>query len=60
MRISFEDYSTIEDNKKIELGSSSKHLIAREVAKKIDIIKDSKGKKYFDLLICKIKDLTVV
>lgn len=60
MRISFEDYSTIEDNKKIELGSSSKHLIAREVAKKIDIIKDSKGKKYFELLICKIKDLTVV
>ncbi len=59
MRNSFCDYCTIEDQKKIELGSSSKHLIAREVAKNINIIEDSTGKQYFKQLIEKIKNLGV-
>ena len=37
MRGSFEDYLEIEERKKVEFGTSSKHIIAREVAKEVNM-----------------------
>jgi putative ATP-dependent endonuclease of OLD family len=57
MRESFTDYATIEATKQTELGSSSKHIIARETAKSVDFNKESIGKLNFKLFVDKIKIL---
>jgi putative ATP-dependent endonuclease of OLD family len=57
MRDSFIDYETLETAQKSELGSSSKHIIAREVAKRVDLKEGSIGKNHIELFVGKIKKL---
>lgn len=59
IRKSFEDYLEKEVSLKKELGSSSKHLIARETAIQINLEKDSLGKLKMLELIEKIKNLKI-
>ncbi len=57
MRASFDDYEEIEERMRESLGSSSKHIIARETARLLNLDIESKGKKQLIGLIEKIKNL---
>jgi len=57
MRNSFVDYEEIERTKREELGNSSKHIIARETAKNINLEVNSIGKSRMINLIDRIKNL---
>ncbi|HMM80871.1 MAG TPA: AAA family ATPase [Pyrinomonadaceae bacterium] len=55
MRASFADYSDIEKQTIETLGSSSKNLIARETARRIDLGQVSDGRKKMEALIRQIR-----
>ncbi len=57
MRASFQDYSEVEKAVAEQLGSSSKNLIARETAKRIDLPTESEGTQQLQILIERIKRL---
>ena len=57
MRASFEDYKKIEAEQKELLGSSAKHIVARETAKEIAIDVESDGQQSILELIDRIKSL---
>lgn len=57
MRASFIDYLEIEEQMRETLGSSSKHIIARETARFVSLYEDSTGKKQLLELIERIKNL---
>ncbi len=58
LRASFDDYQTIEQQQKELLGSSSKHIVARETAKNISLEASDIGREKLDELIAHIKALT--
>lgn len=59
MRASFEDYAEIETDQKALLGSNSKHIIARETAKRVAIDVESVGQQRLLEVIERIKALEV-
>jgi putative ATP-dependent endonuclease of OLD family len=59
MRASFEDYAEIESEQKELLGSSSKHIIARETAKRVAIDVESVGQQRLLEVIERIKALEI-
>lgn len=59
MRASFEDYAEIEAEQKELLGSNSKHIIARETAKRVAIDVESVGQQRLLEVIERIKALEV-
>lgn len=59
MRASFEDYAEIEVEQKELLGSNSKHIIARETAKRVAIDVESVGQQRLLEVIERIKALEI-
>lgn len=57
MRTSFDDYEEIEEQMRESLGSNSKHIIARETARLLNLDIESTGKEQLIELIEKIKNL---
>lgn len=59
MRASFDDYAEIETEQKELLGSNSKHIIARETAKRVAIDVESVGQQRLLEVIERIKALEI-
>ncbi|EKB50224.1 ATP-dependent nuclease [Cecembia lonarensis] len=59
MRSTFTDYAVIEEGKREQLGSSSKHIVARETARQINLEEESEGRERMLELIEKIRNLTL-
>lgn len=59
MTASFPDYSTIGKEKAEEFGTSSKHIVAKETAKSVDLESETEGNKRLLELIEKIKSLKI-
>ena len=59
LRASFEDYAEMEAEQKEILGSNSKHIIARETAKRVAIDVESVGQQRLLEVIERIKALEI-
>lgn len=57
MSNSFPDYSAVQKDKTDEFGTTSKHIVAKETAKSVDLESETEGKKRLFELVEKIKNL---
>lgn len=57
MRTSFEDYKSLEEENRATFGTTSKHIVAKETAKQVNLSIESPGRNRLLELIEKLSDL---